>query len=96
MNTRRQHHMTKAEFVAAVATKTGLTKAAAAEAVDAFTGTVAELLKAGDKVTFPGFGTFSVSERAARTGRNPQTGAEIKIAASKSGKFSAGKDLKGL
>lgn len=88
--------MTKAEFVASVAGKTGLTKAAAAEAVDAFIGTVAEALKAGDKVTFPGFGTFSVGERSARVGRNPQTGAEIKIAASKSGKFSAGKDLKGL
>jgi DNA-binding protein HU-beta len=88
--------MTKADFVASVATKTGLSKAAAAEAVDAFTATVAELLKAGDKISFPGFGTFSVSERAARTGRNPQTGAAIEIAASKSGKFTAGKDLKGL
>jgi len=88
--------MTKAEFVASIATKTGLSKTAAAEAVDAVIGTIVETLKAGDKVTFPGFGSFSVSERAARTGRNPQTGAEIKIAASKSGKFSAGKDLKGL
>ncbi|HEX9024485.1 MAG TPA: HU family DNA-binding protein [Geobacteraceae bacterium] len=88
--------MTKAEFVSSIAAKTGLTKAAAAEAVDAFTGTIAEVLKAGDKITFPGFGAFSVSERAARTGRNPQTGAEIKIPASKNGKFSAGKDLKGL
>jgi DNA-binding protein HU-beta len=89
-------NMTKAEFVASVAEKTGLTKVAAAEAVDAFVGTVSEVLKAGDKITLPGFGTFSVSERAARKGRNPQTGAEIQIAASKSGKFSAGKDLKGL
>lgn len=88
--------MTKAEFVASVAEKTGLTKVAAAEAVEAFVGTVSEVLKAGDKITFPGFGTFSVSERAARKGRNPQTGAELQIAASKSGKFSAGKDLKGL
>ncbi|MDD2309395.1 MAG: HU family DNA-binding protein [Desulfuromonadaceae bacterium] len=88
--------MTKAEFVASVAGKTGLTKAAAAEVVDAFVGTVIEVLKADDKITFPGFGTFSVSERAARKGRNPQTGAELQIAASKSGKFSAGKDLKGL
>jgi DNA-binding protein HU-beta len=88
--------MTKAEFVASVASKTGLTKAAAAEAVDSFTLTVAELLKAGDKITFPGFGTFSVLERGERTGRNPSTGAALKIAASKSGKFSAGKDLKGL
>jgi len=88
--------MTKAEFVASVAEKTGTTKAAAAEAVEAFICTVTEALKAGDKITFPGFGTFSVSERAARKGRNPQTGAEIQIAASKSGKFVAGKDLKGL
>lgn len=88
--------MTKSEFVAAVAEKAGLTKAAAAEAVDAFVGTVTGVLKAGDKITFPGFGTFSVSERAARKGRNPQTGAELQIAASKSGKFAAGKDLKGL
>jgi DNA-binding protein HU-beta len=88
--------MTKAEFVASVAAKTGLTKSAAAEAVDAFIGTVVETLKAGDKITFPGFGSFSVSARAARKGRNPQTGKEIEIAASKSGKFSAGKDLKGL
>ncbi|MBT1072858.1 HU family DNA-binding protein [Pelotalea chapellei] len=88
--------MTKGEFIASVAEKTGLTKAAAAEAVDAFVATVAETLKAGGKITFPGFGTFSVSERAARKGRNPQTGAELQIAASKSGKFAAGKDLKGL
>lgn len=88
--------MTKAEFVAAVAKKTELSKVAAAEAVDAFIATVAELLKAGDKIAFPGFGAFSVLERSERIGRNPGTGAELKIAASKSGKFSAGKDLKGL
>ena len=88
--------MTKAEFVAAVSKKTDLPKVAAAEAVDAFLATVTELLKAGDKIAFPGFGSFSVLERGARIGRNPATGAELKIAASKSGKFSAGKDLKGL
>ena len=88
--------MTKAEFITSIATKTGLSKTAAAEAVEAFIGTVVDVVKAGDKITFPGFGSFSVSERAARTGRNPQTGAEIQIAASRSGKFSAGKDLKGL
>jgi len=88
--------MTKAEFIAAITAKTGLSKTAAAEAVDAFIGTVVEVVKAGDKITFTGFGSFSVSERAARTGRNPQTGAEIQIAASKSGKFTVGKDLKGL
>jgi DNA-binding protein HU-beta len=88
--------MTKAEFVAAVAAKSGLTKADAEKAVNAFTGAVTELLKNGDKLVLPGFGSFSVAARAARIGRNPQTGKELKIAASKSGKFSAGKDLKGL
>lgn len=88
--------MTKAEFVAAVAAELDVPKNVAAETVDAFVKVTTNLLKAGDKITFPGFGTFSVSERAARKGRNPQTGAEIQIAASKSGKFAAGKDLKGL
>lgn len=88
--------MTKSEFIASITTKTGLSKTAAAEAVDAFIDTVVEVVKAGDKITFPAFGSFSVSERAARTGRNPQTGAELQIAASKSGKFTAGKDMKGL
>ena len=88
--------MTKTEFVAKIAEKTGLTRVAAAKAVDAFVGTVSDTLKTGDKITFPGFGTFNVVERAARKGRNPKTGAEIQISASKSGKFTAGKDLKGL
>jgi DNA-binding protein HU-beta len=88
--------MTKADFVAAVAAKSGLTKADAEKAVNAFTGAVTELLKNGDKLVLPGFGSFSVAARAARIGRNPQTGNELKIAASKSGKFTAGKDLKGL
>ena len=88
--------MTKAEFVAAVAAKMEVPKTVAAEAVETFIEVTTKLLKDGDKVTFPGFGTFSVSERAARKGRNPQTGAEIQISASKSGKFAAGKDLKSL
>ncbi len=88
--------MTKAEFIAKVAEKMELPKGAAAEAVDAFLTVTADLLRAGDKVTFPGFGTFDVVERAARKGRNPQTGAEISIAASRNGKFSAGKNLKNL
>ena len=88
--------MTKAEFVAAVATELNVPKTVATESVEAFIAVTTKLLKAGDKITFPGFGTFSVSERAARKGRNPSTGAEIQIAASKSGKFSAGRDLKGL
>jgi DNA-binding protein HU-beta len=88
--------MTKAEFIAAVAAELDVPKNVAAETVEAFITVTTNLLKAGDKITFPGFGTFSVSERAARKGRNPQTGAELQIAASKSGKFAAGKDLKGL
>lgn len=88
--------MTKAEFVAKVAEELEVPKAVAAEVVDAFLTVTTDLLRAGDKVTFPGFGTFDVVERAARKGRNPQTGAEINIAASRSGKFSAGKNLKNL
>ena len=88
--------MTKAEFVAAVAVELDVPKNVAAETVAAFLKVTTDLLKAGDKITFQGFGTFEVASRAARTGRNPQTGAEIKIAASKSGRFSAGKNLKNL
>lgn len=88
--------MTKAEFVAAVAAELEVPKNVAAETVDAFLKVTTDLLKANDKITFPGFGTFEVASRAARTGRNPQTGAEIQIQASKSGKFSAGKNLKNL
>lgn len=88
--------MTKSEFVAKVAEELEVPKGVAAEVVDAFLTVTTDLLRAGDKVTFPGFGTFSVAERAARKGRNPQTGAEISIAASRSGKFSAGKNLKNL
>ena len=88
--------MTKAEFVAKMSDELDAPKTVAAESVDAFLSVVAKLLKAGDEITFPGFGKFSVSERAARTGRNPQTGAELKIAASRSGKFTAGKNLKNL
>lgn len=86
--------MKKAEFVEAVAEKAGLTKADATRAIDAFKDTVSEILVKGDKITIPGFGTFSVSERAARDGRNPQTGATVKIAASKSAKFKAASALK--
>lgn len=88
--------MTKAEFIAAVAAELEVPKTVASETVEAFLTVTKNLLKDGDKITFPGFGTFAVSERTARKGRNPQTGAEIQIAASKSGKFTAGKDLKGL
>ncbi len=86
--------MNKAEFVAAIAEKTELSKKDAEKAVKAFTDVVAEELKAGGKVQLVGFGTFEVVERAAREGRNPQTGETMKIAASKSPKFKAGKALK--
>ena len=86
--------MNKTELVAAIAEKTGLTKKDAEGAVKAFTDTVAEQLKAGEKIQLVGFGTFEVAERAARTGKNPQTGEAIKIPASKAPKFKAGKALK--
>lgn len=86
--------MNKTELVAAIAEKTGLTKKDAEGAVKAFTDTVAEQLKAGDKIQLVGFGTFEVAERAARTGQNPQTGKAIEIPASKAPKFKAGKALK--
>ena len=86
--------MNKAELVAAIAEKAELSKKDAEASVKAFTEVIAEELKKGEKVTLVGFGTFEVSERAARTGRNPQTGAEIKIAACKAPKFKAGKALK--
>mgnify|MGYP000440062224 FL=1 len=88
--------MNKTELVAAIAEKTGLTKKDAEGAVKAFTDTVAEQLKAGEKIQLVGFGTFEVAERAARTGKNPQTGEAIKIPASKAPKFKAGKALKDM
>lgn len=86
--------MNKTELVAAIAEKAGLSKKDAEGAVKAFTDTVAEQLKAGDKIQLVGFGTFEVAERAARTGKNPQTGEAINIPASKAPKFKAGKALK--
>jgi DNA-binding protein HU-beta len=86
--------MNKTELVAAIAKKTELSKKDAEKALKAFTDVVAEELKKGEKIQLVGFGTFEVSERAARTGRNPQTGAEMTIAASKAPKFKAGKALK--
>lgn len=86
--------MTKADFVAKMAEKTGSTKKDAEAAVNAFLEVVTETLVAGDKIAFTGFGSFEIVERAAREGRNPSTGAAIKIAASKAPKFSAGKSLK--
>jgi len=86
--------MTKAEFVAKVAEKTEFTRADSEKAVNAFLETVTEALKAGDKVIFTGFGSFEVTERAAREGRNPSTGEKLQIKASKAPKFKAGKGLK--
>ena len=88
--------MNKTELVAAVAEQAGLSKKDAEAAVKAFTEGVAEALKAGDKIQLVGFGTFEVSERAAREGRNPRTGETMTIEASKTPKFKAGKALKDL
>ncbi|MBE5853895.1 MAG: HU family DNA-binding protein [Lachnospiraceae bacterium] len=86
--------MNKTELVAAIAKNAELTKKDAEAALTAFTETVAAELKKGEKVQLVGFGTFEVSKRAAREGRNPQTGATMKIAACKAPKFKAGKALK--
>ena len=86
--------MNKTELVEFIATQADLSKAKAAEAVDAFVEAVTTSLKKGKDVTLVGFGTFTISKRAARTGRNPQTGATIKIAACKAPKFRPGKSLK--
>ena len=88
--------MNKTELVAAMADKAGLSKKDAEGALKAFTDVVAEELKKGNKIQLVGFGTFEVSHRAARTGRNPQTNKEIKIPASKAPKFKAGKALKDI
>ncbi len=85
--------MNKAELIEQVAKEAGLTKVQANVTLDAVTSAIVNSLKKGDKVTLVGFGTFSVSQRAARNGRNPQTGEVIKIKASKTPKFKAGKDF---
>ncbi len=86
--------MNRMELVAAIAEKSELSKKDAEKALKAFTDVVAEELKKGEQIQLVGFGTFKVSERAAREGRNPQTGEPMQIAASKSPKFTAGKALK--
>jgi len=86
--------MNKAELVSAMADKTGLSKKDTENALKAFTEIVTKQLKKGDKIQLVGFGTFEVAKRAARTGRTPQTGKEMKIKASKAPKFKAGKALK--
>ena len=86
--------MNKTELAAAIAEKAEITKKDAEKALKAFTDVVAEELKKGEQIQLVGFGTFEVAERAAREGRNPMTGKKIKIAASKTPKFKAGKQLK--
>lgn len=88
--------MNKAELVAKIATGAELTKAQAEKALNCFMAETIAALKAGDKIALVGFGTFSAVTRAARTGRNPQTGKEMKIAAKTNGKFAPGKELKDL
>jgi DNA-binding protein HU-beta len=85
--------MNKAELIGEISSGTGLSKAEASKALDAFTSAVKKALKKGQKVTLVGFGTYSVGKRNARTGRNPKTGKPIKIAAKKVVKFKAGKGL---
>ena len=85
--------MNKAELISAIATDAGVTKSVASKVLDSMINNVTESLKKGDKVTLVGFGTFSVTKRKARTGRNPQTGKEIEIPAKKVAKFRAGAKL---
>ena len=86
--------MNKAELVEALAKKTGATKKSTEASLNAFVEVVSDTLKKGNKVQLVGFGTFEVRKRAARKGRNPQTGKELKIPASKAPAFKAGKALK--
>jgi len=86
--------MTKAELVEKMAKDADISKASAGKSLDSFIDAVKKTLKKGNKVALVGFGTFSIVKRAARQGRNPQTGAVLKIKASKAPKFSAGKSLK--
>ena len=85
--------MNKGELVSTIADDSGLSKTQANAAVDSFVNAVTKALKSGDKVMLVGFGTFSVSKRSARTGRNPKTGVAIKIKAKKVARFKAGKEL---
>jgi nucleoid DNA-binding protein len=86
--------MNKQELIAHIAAEAGLTKTAAGKALNAITDSITQSLKKGEPVTLIGFGTFKVTKRAARTGRNPRTGKELKIKASNAPGFSAGKGLK--
>ena len=86
--------MNKSELISAIAKKSGVSKIDAAKVLDATTSTIIETLSSGGSVIMTGFGSFVVRDRAARTGRNPQTGAQIQIKASKAPAFKAGKLLK--
>ena len=90
----KEEKVTKSEFVDQVASESGLAKGEAGEAVDAVLSVIADTLKRGGEVNFTGFGKFSVTERGARQGVNPQTGERIQIPASKVPRFSAGSALK--
>lgn len=88
--------MNKSELISSISEKSGLTKKDSEKALAAFIETVSTELQAGSKIQLVGFGTFEVAERAARVGKNPQTGKELKIPASKAPKFKPGKALKEL
>jgi DNA-binding protein HU-beta len=87
--------MNKGDLINKIASDAGITKVQAQSSVNSFIQATTQALKKGDKITLVGFGTFSTTKRAARIGRNPQTGKELKIAAKKVVKFSVGKELKG-
>lgn len=89
----KQNNMNKADLIAQISEDAGITKTEANAALDSFTAAVTKVLSKGGKVTLVDFGTFSVSQRSARAGRNPQTGESIKIKAKKVAKFKAGKEL---
>lgn len=89
-------NMNKAELIEAIANESGLSKADSKKALDAFINSTTKALKKGDRVALVGFGSWSVAKRASRTGRNPQTGKEIKIPAKKVVKFKAGAELSGV
>lgn len=94
MNLPRENVMNKADLIDRIASGAGISKAQAGTAIDTAVDSITSALKKGDRVALIGFGTFSTSQRKARNGRNPQTGASIKIAARRVAKFTAGAELK--
>ncbi len=93
-NQYKEKNMNKAELIESITEGTELTKADATKFLEAYVGTITKTLQSGEQIVMPGFGTFSVSNRAARMGRNPRTGESIEIKASRVPKFKAGKGLK--